>query len=121
MNMSSSLISRFYPYAVMCIAEVSAMINNSSNVLLTMELFFQVSKSPSDLEIVLTIIRNNSRGFIGRESLSVAKQQLNLLEVWETYFCPLLLQIFNLSLQFIYFEDLNICNILVYLHVVCSL
>ncbi|KAL3834738.1 hypothetical protein ACJIZ3_009474 [Penstemon smallii] len=39
-----------------------------------------VSKSPSDLEVVLTIIRNNSRGFLGRERISVARQQLDLLE-----------------------------------------
>ncbi|KAL0401070.1 UNVERIFIED_CONTAM: E3 ubiquitin-protein ligase SHPRH, partial [Sesamum latifolium] len=39
-----------------------------------------VSKSPSDLEIVLTIIRNNSRGYLEREIISAARKQLELLE-----------------------------------------
>ncbi|KAG8380997.1 hypothetical protein BUALT_Bualt06G0075000 [Buddleja alternifolia] len=39
-----------------------------------------VSKSPSDLEIVLTIIRNNSRGFLERDGISAARKQLDLLE-----------------------------------------
>ncbi|PIN24826.1 DEAD box-containing helicase-like transcription factor/DNA repair protein [Handroanthus impetiginosus] len=39
-----------------------------------------VSKSPSDLEIVLTIIRNSSRGLLERESISAARKQLDLLE-----------------------------------------
>ncbi|KAL7107476.1 hypothetical protein ACP275_06G057200 [Erythranthe tilingii] len=39
-----------------------------------------VSKSPSDLEIVLTIIRNNSRGFLERDRISTARNQLDLLE-----------------------------------------
>ncbi|XP_073129793.1 uncharacterized protein [Henckelia pumila] len=39
-----------------------------------------VSKSPSDLEVVMTTIRNNSRGFLGRERISAARKQLNLLE-----------------------------------------
>ncbi|KAK6155990.1 hypothetical protein DH2020_010238 [Rehmannia glutinosa] len=39
-----------------------------------------VSKSPSDLEIVLTIIRNSSRGFLERERMSTARKQLDLLE-----------------------------------------
>ncbi|KAK4433468.1 E3 ubiquitin-protein ligase SHPRH, partial [Sesamum alatum] len=39
-----------------------------------------VSKSPSDLEIVLTIIRNNSRGYLDREIISAARKQLELLE-----------------------------------------
>ncbi|XP_073020785.1 uncharacterized protein [Primulina eburnea] len=39
-----------------------------------------VSKSPSDLEVVMTAIRNNSRGFLGRERISAARKQLNLLE-----------------------------------------
>ncbi|KAG6402018.1 hypothetical protein SASPL_138887 [Salvia splendens] len=40
-----------------------------------------VSKSPSDMEIALTIIRNNSRGFLGRDSISAARKQLDLLEL----------------------------------------
>ncbi|KAL0298265.1 UNVERIFIED_CONTAM: E3 ubiquitin-protein ligase SHPRH [Sesamum radiatum] len=39
-----------------------------------------VSKSPSDLEIVMTIIRNNSRGYLERERISAARKQLELLE-----------------------------------------
>ncbi|KAL6530383.1 hypothetical protein OROHE_014736 [Orobanche hederae] len=39
-----------------------------------------VSKAPSDLEIVLTIIRNISRGFFERESMLAARKQLDLLE-----------------------------------------
>ncbi|KAI3458420.1 hypothetical protein Pfo_015083 [Paulownia fortunei] len=39
-----------------------------------------VSKSPSDSEIVLTIIRNSSRGFLERESILAARKQLDLLE-----------------------------------------
>ena len=47
--------------------------------------FLQVSKSPSDMEIALTIIRNNSRGFLGRDNISAARKQLDLLEVMHTY------------------------------------
>ncbi|CAA0813112.1 Unknown protein [Striga hermonthica] len=39
-----------------------------------------VSKSPSDLEIVLTIIRNSSRGILEREIMLTARKQLDLLE-----------------------------------------
>ncbi|KZV51925.1 snf2 histone linker phd ring helicase [Dorcoceras hygrometricum] len=39
-----------------------------------------VSRSPSDLEVVMTIIKNNFRAFLGRETISAAKKQLNLLE-----------------------------------------
>lgn len=51
-----------------------------------MQLVWQVSKSPSDLEIVLTIIRNHSRAFLEREIISAARKQLDLLEVCQTYF-----------------------------------
>lgn len=40
-----------------------------------------VSKSPSDLEIALTIIRNNCRGFLERDKISAARKQLDLLEL----------------------------------------
>ncbi|GER46593.1 SNF2 domain-containing protein [Striga asiatica] len=39
-----------------------------------------VSKSPSDLEIVLTIIRNSSRGILESEIMLTARKQLDLLE-----------------------------------------
>ncbi|KAL2526855.1 zinc ion binding [Abeliophyllum distichum] len=39
-----------------------------------------VSKAPSDLEIMLGIIRSNSKGFLGRERISAARKQLVLLE-----------------------------------------
>ncbi|KAL3653381.1 hypothetical protein CASFOL_003062 [Castilleja foliolosa] len=39
-----------------------------------------VSKSPSDLEIALTIIRSISKGFLERETMLAAKKQLDLLE-----------------------------------------
>ncbi|KAL8539428.1 hypothetical protein ACS0TY_001155 [Phlomoides rotata] len=40
-----------------------------------------VSKSPSDLEIVLTIIRNNSRGFLEKERILAARKHLDHLEL----------------------------------------
>nr|GLL21004.1 E3 ubiquitin-protein ligase SHPRH isoform X1 [Ipomoea trifida] len=39
-----------------------------------------VSKSPSDLEVVLGIIKSNSRGLLDREGMSAATKQLLLLE-----------------------------------------
>ncbi|GFP89386.1 E3 ubiquitin-protein ligase shprh [Phtheirospermum japonicum] len=39
-----------------------------------------VSKSPSDLEIALTIIRSSSKGFLERETMLAARKQLDLLE-----------------------------------------
>ncbi|CAH9090614.1 unnamed protein product [Cuscuta epithymum] len=39
-----------------------------------------VSKSPSDLEVVLGIIKSNSRGLLDRDSMSAAAKQLLLLE-----------------------------------------
>ncbi|XP_051143623.1 uncharacterized protein LOC127260028 isoform X2 [Andrographis paniculata] len=39
-----------------------------------------VSKSPSDLEIVLTIIRSNSRGLLEKDTILAARKHLDLLE-----------------------------------------
>lgn len=40
-----------------------------------------MSKAPSDLEVVLGLIKSNSKGLLDAEGVSAARKQLQLLEV----------------------------------------
>lgn len=49
----------------------------------------QVSKSPSELEVVLGIIKSYSKALLDKEATSAAKKHLFLLEVWDPLFSSL--------------------------------
>ncbi|WMV19954.1 hypothetical protein MTR67_013339 [Solanum verrucosum] len=52
----------------------------NSSFTISGEIAVNVSKSPSDLEVVLVLIKSNSRGLLDAEGVSAARKQLQLLE-----------------------------------------
>lgn len=90
---------------------------DNSSITSFMKIFWQVSKSPSDSEIALTIIRNSSRGFLERDKISAARKQLDLLEVWLSYLSSLYNLNENSSLFFDVWRILyRFCFIFLYYH-----